>query len=361
MSAVLRSIRRLVRRAIARAGAVLLGGGRWEGGAPLQHVDPDRILVIRVDERVGNVLLTTPLLRAVREAFPAARVDVLVAASKRALVEGLAHVISFERRALFMRPCAFMRILLRLRRERYDVAIDASHWHQFSVSSAMLLAWSGAPIRIAHDRGDARLFATHLVPPSVSGDLHEIAAKMRLLEPLGVVRADPRMSTSLGGQGEARERMVRWLEGSGVGERTLVGVAPGARKRDHRLPVSIFGDIASWARALGACPIVLWGPGEERLAAEVAGLSGALIAPRTNLEELAALIRSCAAVITNDTGPMHLAVACGAPTVALFAHADHRRWGHDHAPHVVVLARDRPREEIVLACRAALSRILGVE
>src|SRR5205823_2302977 len=84
----LREVRRFLRRALARLAAIAIGVRRRD-----HPVIPSKIrsvLVIRVDERVGNVLLTTPLLVRLQEALPSARIDVLVAASKRALVVGLA-------------------------------------------------------------------------------------------------------------------------------------------------------------------------------------------------------------------------------------------------------------------------------
>ncbi len=74
----------------------------------------------------------------------------------------------------------------------------------------------------------------------------------------------------------------------------------------------------------------MWGPGEEAIAREVcAGSAGAaLLAPPTDLDALAAHLRAAALAVTNDTGPMHLAVACGVPALAIFLAPDAARWGH---------------------------------
>jgi ADP-heptose:LPS heptosyltransferase len=326
-------------------------------GAP-SRAGAHRILVLRIDERVGNVLLTTPLFAALSNAFPMARIDALIAASKRTLVEGLVNVIPFEKKSFFVRPWSFFRLLVRLRNVRYDVTIDASHWHEFSLSSAMLLAWTRAPVRIAHDRGHAKLFATHLVTLPESGS--EVTLKLRLLEPLGVSQAEGRVLTALGTSGDGRARMEHWLESTGLSTKRLVGLAPGARKPDHRLPPRFFAELGAEVMRLAAHPLVLWGPGEEALAGEVAGVAGATVAPRTNLPELAALMRRCSAVVTNDTGPMHLSVACGAPTIAVFTRSDHRRWGHAYPPHAVIPADGRPLEEVLASSKDALRKILGI-
>jgi heptosyltransferase III len=157
--------------------------------------------------------------------------------------------------------------------------------------------------------------------------------------------------------GSAKEKMDAWLGAQGVSDR-VVGLAPGGRKADHRVDPTVFVALGRAAAEAGATVLVLWGPGEEGLAEEVAAGCAAKIAPPTNLDELAALMRRCMVTVTNDTGPMHLSVACGAPTIALFQSADPARWGHSDPPHAVVPVEDRSREEIVAeAARLLISRL----
>jgi ADP-heptose:LPS heptosyltransferase len=290
--------------------------------------------------------------------MPEARIDVLVAASKRRLVEGAANVIAWEKRELYLRPWRLVRQLLDLRRTGYEVAIDASHWHRFSLTSALMLAWTGARMRIAHDRGEAREFATHVVPGPEAVE-PEIETKLRLLSPLGISRNDARLETPLGREGEAVERMRTFLERSGLLGRRIVALAPGARKRDHRASLEIFRELGEETRKLGGEPLVVWGPGEQELARALSEAIKAVLAPATDLEELAALMRSCAVIITNDTGPMHLAVATAAPTIALFTQADHQRWGHANPPHAVIPGFGRSEAEVLEEAKKALAARLG--
>src|SRR5207245_8632578 len=74
--------------------------------------------------------------------------------------------------------------------------------------------------------------------------------------------------------------------------------------------------------------VIVWRPGEEELAVAIAAETGAIVAPKTDLDQLAHIFRRAAVVVTNDTGPMHLAVACGAPTVGLFLDEAGLRWAH---------------------------------
>ncbi|MFY0575310.1 glycosyltransferase family 9 protein [Cystobacter fuscus] len=114
----------------------------------------------------------------------------------------------------------------------------------------------------------------------------------------------------------------------------------GQPRRTARLAPHPSRAFAAGARALlasGRTPIVTWGPGEEELARSVvAAAPGALLAPPTNIDELAALMRDAGLTLCNNTGPMHLSVAVGAPTLGLFLHMDMARWGHPYPPHRMV-------------------------
>ena len=114
-------------------------------------------------------------------------------------------------------------------------------------------------------------------------------------------------------------------------------VNPGGRLDYRRVPREVFIGICRALLAKGRTPVVTWGPGEEPLAsAVVAGVPGAVLAPATNLDELALLMQGSGLTICNNTGPMHLSVAMKVPTVALFLHMKIDRWGHAYAPHQMI-------------------------
>lgn len=330
---------------------------------PPPPIDPTslrKVLVVRTDTRVGNVLLTTPLVRALRRGLPGARVDFLVAAGKAGLVEGLAdRVIAFDKQDLFRAPLRFGRLLIGLRRERYDLVVEAGHWHAFSFTSAVLVRATGAWARVGHRRGLADRFLTHPVEkdPAV---LREVASKLELLGPLGLADDGESLETTVDLRPEVGEEAARILAGAGGGP--LAALNPGARKADHRWPAAGFGALARrLATESGLVPLVCWGPGEEALAAEVVALSGgaARLAPPTDLALLAALFRRSALVVTNDTGPMHLAAAAGAPVLAALTAPDGARWSHA-GRFLGVAVKDGNAEEVERMVRAARA-LLGAE
>jgi len=273
------------------------------------------VLVVRTDDRVGNALLTLPLVRALQRALPRARVDLLLAARRAPLAEGLPglRILRFEKRA---GPRGYLRFLRGLR-ARYDVVIDAAHWHAFSLTSALLSRWAARRWVIGSDRGPAGI-AYSAVSPIPEPGTPDVVAKLQLALPLGLRLSLPPLETALG-------------RGPSPVRGAFAALNPGARKQDHRWPAARFGAFARKLHdARGLRSVVFWGPGEEELAREVVSASAgtAELAPPTTLDELAAAFRVASLVVTNDTGPLHLAVACGAPVVAVFLDPAGLRWSH---------------------------------
>jgi ADP-heptose:LPS heptosyltransferase len=291
------------------------------------------VLVIRSDDRVGNVLLTTPLVRALREGLPHVRIDWLIASRQTGIVRELFltdELISMDRNRFRRAPWAFLKLLWELRAAGYDAVIDAAHHDSFSLSSAALTRWTRAPIRIGHDRGDAAHFYSHPVA-AVAGTEYDVAHKLALLGPLGLRPRGWHLETALGRTSAAQEKARVVLEKAGLGTGRFVVGNPGARKLERRFPPSGFSRIArSIHESTGTRTLVVWGPGEEPLAREVAASAGdaAVLASPTDLQTLAALLRRAGLLLTNDTGPMHLGVACATPVVAVFTTDVVGRWGH---------------------------------
>jgi lipopolysaccharide heptosyltransferase III len=285
-----------------------------------------RVLVVRTDDRVGNALLTVPLALALRDALPGARVDLLLARRQAAVADGLPglRVLRFEKTDAFRHPVRLLRFLRALRGEGYDAVIDAAHWHAFSLTSALLARVAARRWLVGAERGEARLYS-HAVPPP-RRDLPEVEAKLLLLQGLGFAPPPrPALQTGLGrDQTDWAEEVLR-----PIGPR-FAALNPGARKRDRRWPVERFAALARALYARGVPSLVTWGPGEQTLARSLVELSAgaSTLAPPSDLAQLAALFRRAAIVVANDTGPMHLAAACGAPVLALLHTPDGMRWTH---------------------------------
>ena len=319
-------------RLIARTAAALLP---LEGGQPRPE-EIRRLLVVRTDDRVGNALLTIPLVRALQKALPGAQVDLLLAARRAQVAEGLPGltVLRFDKRDAFANPLRFAKFLRGLRAQ-YDVVVDAAHWHAFSLTSALLSRWAASRWLAGARRGPWQIYSA-----SVSTDaVFEDAAKLALGSALGLVLAPQPLETALG-------------RGAPLASGRFAALNPGARKADHLWPAAHFAALARGLLPLRS--VVFWGPAEEGLARAVveASQGAAELAPPTDLDQLAACFRAAALVVTNDTGPMHLAVACGAPVIALFLDEAGLRWAHLGPRFEAIVAA--PDASKVLAAAARL-------
>ncbi len=329
MNSFLKRLERFLRGLLIGLARLILRPRQLPGPAP--RLDQVRsIVVVRLDPRVGNVLLTVPLLRALRQAAPNAQIDWIISARHLDLVRDLKCVdrlVCFDRRTLWKAARSFLAVAFGGR--KYEVAIEASHYDAFSMTSSVVARLTRAPVRVGFRRGEADLFYTHLVEPP-AGVTQDVRVRLRLLGAFGVESSDEQLETSAG-KSEAALDFARSALSSFEGGRACV-VNPGARKPDRRFPPEEYGAACHLIKEkTGLRSLVVWAGDAERQLAErvVASSQGAAsLAPPTDLQQLAALMRQAALCLSNDTGPMHLSVACGAPTVGVFTVAAADRWGH---------------------------------
>ncbi len=316
--------------------------------------DLRKLLVIRSDERVGNQLLTTPLLRALAEGLPHVELHLLAAARQSVAVASrhVQRVIPFEKRLAFRRPWRLVALLRALRREGYDVVVEAGHWSGYSLTASLLarVAAGGGAV-VGHLRGESARFLSHPVPHDPANE-NEVRAKLELLRPFGLLPHGLAPETELGSEPGLAAPI---LAAAGVSAAFAV-LNPGARMADRRWPPAAHAAVARGLAARGLEVLVVWGPGEEALARAVAEGSGARLAPPTDLRQLAAVLRRARLCVSNNSGPMHLAVAVGTPTVGVFLSGDARRWKHELPSFEAAEPRGEADAEAVLA---ACDRLLA--
>ena len=333
----------------------LLLGRPWR-----RHVVPPvprRVLLVRTDARVGEALLTTPLISALRALNPPPEVEVLVHAKVARVLEELPGLAR-------LRVLGQNTSLGSLRQEGYDLVVDCGNWTAPSVHNAIyariiagrspVLGPAAFPVGTLH---------SHPVPPR-EGTQSEVAQRLHLLSPLlgeDVAADPPGMSFRAprpAAEGSALETLLK-----GIGAGTHAVVNPGGRLGWRRIDPGTFAAAARALAAEGRVPIVTWGPGEEGMAQEVvSAVPGAILAPPTDLDGLALLMSAAGLTVCNNTGPMHLSVALGVPTLAFFLHMDMARWGHAHPPHRMVdLTGPAKRREPLgpLAAEAAVNFARG--
>jgi lipopolysaccharide heptosyltransferase I len=311
----------------------------------------NRFLIVRLGA-LGDVVHAIPVAAALRRGFPAARIDWLVSAKHREILD-LVPVID-RRLVINDRPSAgssgaadtggasLLAAIGELRRSQYDVAIDL----QGLIKSALLARSSGAPrvigfsSRYARERA-ARLFYTEAHDPGRGGlydpreTRHVVDINLGVLTRLGITAAAREFPIEDVDSEAARRARQR------TGGRYAL-LNPGAAWPNKRWPPARLAAIATELRARhGLMSVVLWGPGEEALAAEVvAGANGAaILSAKTTIADVVALARRAALMVSGDTGPTHIAAALGTPIVGIYGPTRPVRNG-PMSPLDVVVSRD---------------------
>jgi heptosyltransferase-2 len=277
-----------------------------------------RILVVQT-AFLGDVVLTTPLLRELKRAHPESRLTVLttpLGAATLAGLRGLHGLIAYDKNAKERGIMATLRLVRRVRRERFDLVIAAHR----SGRTGILARASGARVRVGFSGAAGAWAYTERVPWEPARH-----AVHRYLALAGACGGDPAAADArpeLAVLPEAQARIASLLAAEGIGERDAVlSIVPGSIWGTKRWTTSGFGALARAARALGLRPVLVGSPAEAMLCNEVAALAGGgvpVLAGRTGIPDLAALCARSRAVVTNDSGPGHVAAAVGTPVVAVF-------------------------------------------
>ena len=283
-----------------------------------------KFLIVRLGA-LGDIVHALPVVAALRERYPDARIDWLVDSHHTAVVD-LVTVISRRTAVDSRQALDGLRTIGMLRRERYDVAIDL----QGLVKSAAFARLSGAARVIGFDRQHVReraasCFYTDRVDPGDAA--HVVDRNLSLLAPLGITDRTRRFPIAVPASAALEPVAARVARD---GRQGFALVNPGAGWPNKRWPLDRFGQVAAWiASARGLLPVVLWGPKEQDAAARIVDRSRgtAILAPKTGVGDLLALSRGARLILSGDTGPLHVAAAVATPIVALFGPTDPARNG----------------------------------
>jgi predicted lipopolysaccharide heptosyltransferase III len=319
-----------------------------------------RILLVRL-RLIGDVVFTTPAIRALRRRFPDGHLAYVVEPEAAPVVVANPHldeVIVAKRQKGLKGVRADLALARKLRAARYDVAID---FHG-GPRASLLTALSGAPTRIGYTVAGRSWAYTHRIGRTRElRPRHSVVNQWDLLAPLGIEPADPaRDATEMPELPEAAERVDRWLRAAGCpGDVPLIVLHVSAGNPFRRWPASSFADLVArlLSAAAGRWIAVTSGPSDMQAAARVCDDARAQVGPGIgnrilhasdlDLAELRALIGRASLFIGGDSGPMHIAGTTSTPIVALYGPTLAERsepWRHPALVAEAVALRD-------LACR----------
>ncbi len=292
-----------------------------------------KILIVRID-RVGDIVLSTPALRALRRALPDAEIDYLV----QAKYSGLLNNYAGWTRAIGWKDIddasERARLSEQLRAHGYDAAIIGST----ATAGYRLAREAGIPVRIGwRAKGFGHTLTAALRDDRATADRHQVENNLRLLEPLGITDPHPVFPGIETESGKAQR--ARFLAEHGIApEEKILVLHPGSFSPRVRWAPEKFAELAERAAEAGM-RIVLLGSGatERDLVGHIWDLSGRRAVKALDafdLEGLFSFLAHTQVFVGNSTGPMHVAASAGAWTIAVFGsrypldrHELWRPWG----------------------------------
>lgn len=295
------------------------------------HVE--RILVVRQHNQMGDMMLATPALRAVRETYPHAQIGIVSSTLNRGVLVNspfVDRVFTYDKR----RPATHLAMLRALRAQHFDLAI-VLHTVSFSFTTLMLGVLSGARVRIGSTSpriGDSLTgsylgITLPLPSPAQLAGMNEAEHNLFPLRAVGITTDD---LSPLIVPGEASERWAAELASSCWPPGTVrLAVHPGAGKAENIWrPGNFAAVVDAIARETAVSMTVIQGPADATAVAafENACRTRGTVVRGRSITDIAALARRADLVLCNDTGVMHVACAAGARVLGVFGPTDPVRW-----------------------------------
>jgi lipopolysaccharide heptosyltransferase II len=306
------------------------------------------ILAIRLDN-LGDVLVTTPALHAIKSSLPSAKLTLLaspVGAQVAQLNPDIDDVIVYD--APWMDPWHKLpqdsrreqRMIASLREQRFDAAIIFTSYHQSSLPAAYLCYLADIPLRLAAsiDGPGSLLTTRHKHPERM---MHEVERGLDLVDAIGLTTDN--LNLALKVPNEARAEALDLLSSHEVDqERPLVVVHPGCSMPARTYPWEMYAQVIDLlVKQMGATVVLTGAQDEQQLVEQILStvqeknrVAVFSCAGTLSFPALCALIEAADLTITNNTGPMHISAAVKTPVIALFALTNPpEQWGPWRVPH----------------------------
>ena len=293
---------------------------RKRPGGPIDPKKLKKILLVRLDH-IGDLLMTTPALRALRITYPNAEIHFLVKEVTSEVLKlnpNLDRIITFNapwtiakgKRAT---PGEIIRLISRLRKEKYDCVVDC----RADLREALLSLFTGAPYRLGYGARGGGFCFTH--PVEYNLEDHEIHRAINLLSPLKITSESDKMDFIFSADDHDEADTILREAGIKPGSK-LAGIHPGAASPFKRWTEKGFAALGDMIIENGYQVIFLGGPGERDLLKSITGRmrNSTPVIDKMDLKVLGALISRLDCLICNDSAPSHIAQAVGTRAIVLY-------------------------------------------
>lgn len=302
-----------------------------------------RILLIQLGD-IGDVVLTTPTIKALKENHPSGEIFVLLRSYAGELLEGCPWVdgvicVNKEKRKLTEKIAYQKDFLLGLRRKRFELAIDL----RAGTRGAIVSFLSGARLRVGRYRGDKRLWRnrlfTHLIRPENELRQYSALHSLNILAPfeLRIKNTSPELIVT-----EEKERSAGNIlrKEKVLPDKLLIALHPFSRWRYKEWPIRNYIRLINHMGSRYKVSILITGSIDERDRISEIAKSSKIdvhnLAGKTSLGELAAILKKCRLLIGIDSAPIHIAAAVGTPTITIFGPSSPINWAPQGKHHYVI-------------------------
>jgi predicted lipopolysaccharide heptosyltransferase III len=311
-----------------------LAPARWDWGAVR------RVLVVRL-RSIGDTVLSTPALFALKRFLPQAQVDILVEDWVAPLLDDhpcIDNVVVLERGGMVART----RVVRELRAARYDVVYNLHG----GTTATFLTRASGARHRVGFKTYQYAKLHTELVPSPLllwgQQKTHSVEQQLALLGWTGVPVTD-RPRTQLGISPEAAETVNQQLAGAGLADQKIALIHPAAAFATKRWATENFARVAEFVAKKGLAPVAIAASNESQILNDLLGeASVKILSLDLSLPEVTALAARSQLFVGNDSGIAHIAAAVGTPSVVIFGSSNIAHWRPWHRAAAEVVFEELP-------------------
>jgi len=279
------------------------------------------ILIVRTD-RIGDVVLTTPAIKAIRQTFPRSRISILVTPATYDLVAGnpyLDEVLVDERAGRHQNPFGFLKLAREIRLRQFDLAVVFHTKRRYNLACYT----AGIPYRLGYQNNKFGSLLTHpLKDTRPLGIMHEAEYCMDVLKAIGVEQNDLDVFVPM--QAEAEGWVTKLMEEDHLKFNEMILIHPGASDTAKCWPAANFAQLMDRLTERYNLKIVLIGskqtvPVAADILRQTRGSSKYLdLTGKTSIAQMASLLRQSRLLISNDSGPVHVAAGVGTNVISLF-------------------------------------------
>jgi heptosyltransferase-2 len=286
--------------------------------------DVKRILFIRID-RIGDMVMSTPALKAIKNAFPTSELTVLASPSNQSLLFNNPYVDKIIVYGQRRKTVETIKVLRQLRKHKLYLAIDP--YAGYELKTALIPFLSGAEKRVGYASYGREVFF-NIRGPEIENNRHIIDLTLDVLKSIGIVAQDRTPEIFLA---EDEERWARnWLKNKGIGDKPIIGIHPGAYYETQRWLPESFADLAKQLLKAKEVDLILFGGTKDKelidRISSIVNNKEVRVYIAHDLRSFASLLSCCHLFICNNSGPLHMAIATDTPTVSFMGPTIKERW-----------------------------------